>query len=112
MDSHEFNRPPSGSRRIRDKRRAIRIPLDAPVAVADYDEHRRQQVFRDVIARDISRSGLAYFSERLPASQYIVARLGTADEAITVLMQMVRYEQGYWFRRRQYLICAQFIERL
>jgi len=99
----------------RDKRRAPRLPYLAQLSIAPFDGGRFPEMddFVAVHARDISTNGISFFTVAMPASQKLVLRLGNATAPpMYISARVARVTAGYFQRRRQLIVCCQFVSRL
>lgn len=61
---------------------------------------------------DISQNGIALYMSSKPTSTCYLVRIGEIPNAILILCRVVRIQEGYWQRQRQFRIGCEFIRRV
>ena len=66
-----------------------------------------------VEARDLSPLGISFLSPERPASENVVLMLQSPSQAaIYVTARVVHCDEGFWNRKRQFMIGCEFTGRL
>jgi hypothetical protein len=95
---------------LNERRREQRFPCNIDLRVASFDGvHLPERM--DYVAmesRDIAKSGLSFFSPTAPESEKVVLMLGDHQDAYFVTASVVRREEGFFNRRRQYIVGCRF----
>ena len=97
-----------------DKRRSKRVPYEATIQVAPYNGRRTpsSNLFEEVITRDLSATGISFFQTGEPTSEQVVLRLGSDTNPQHLIAKVVRFQEGYFLRKRQFLVGCQFVGRI
>jgi len=96
------------------KRGSDRKEMQTTIRVAPYDGENLPSGgdFQLVQARDISPSGVAFYLPENPDSDFYIVLLGTAEKPILVKAQVARFQNGYFERKRQFLVGCQMVGKL
>jgi hypothetical protein len=98
-----------------DKRRSERHAFEGVARIAPYDGETfpQESTFSEVECRDISSTGICFLLTRRPqiGSRFLIALI--AGEGIPYLdTKVVRVSEGWWNRKRQYVVGGQFVNRV
>ena len=83
--------------------------------VAEYDGQRMPPLaaFTQVVGRDLSPTGMSFLAPEQLESKDIVILLGAPDkDPIFVTARIAHATEGFWDRKRQFLIGCDFTGRL
>ena len=101
---------PEEQRALTERRRERRIACDFLLSVAEYDGlHLPYRTdFEERLSRDISRRGMSFFAPLPPASDHVVLMMGSNPNTYYITARIVRYQEGFWQRKRQFVVGCQF----
>ena len=68
--------------------------------------------FQVVTTRDISPSGVAFYLSEKPKSDHYILLVGTKDKPILVKAKVARFQEGYFERKRQYMVGVMMLGKL
>jgi hypothetical protein len=95
---------------VEDRRHERRIQCNLDLRVANYDGvmQPERMDYLAMQSRDISSTGISYFSPKPPDADTLVLMVGAYADAYYVTAQVVRCQEGFWNRRRQYIVGCVF----
>ncbi len=93
-----------------DRRYERRLPCSLDLRIAPYDGVMQPERadYQAMQSRDISSTGISYFSPEPPDNDTIAVMIGDYIDAYFVTAQEVRCQEGFWNRRRQFAIACIF----
>ena len=96
------------------KRRSARTDYDTTLRIAPFDGENIPTfyAFTVVRGRDISTSGISFYSAERPESNSLILMLGEKPNLIYVVGEVRHLCEGYYDRQRQFLIGVEFIRKL
>ena len=71
-----------------------------------------RKAFANVRATDISSTGIALILPEIPSSNSIIVMLRIGEADIFMHARVVHQREGYWDRKRQFLVGCEFLHRL
>ena len=98
-----------------ERRCANRTGYQAVVKVAEFDGKNLPppDQFRPVETCDLSPMGISFFDNQAPTSDSIVIQLGVANiNPIYVTARVAHCNEGFWDRKRQFVVGCELTGRL
>lgn len=98
-----------------DRRRANRRTDQHAMLVAEYHGYGLPafEEFVHVETRDLSPAGMSFFFHRPIDSPYLILMMGELAKRPIVILARIRHSsEGFWERRRQFLVGCDFVKRL
>jgi hypothetical protein len=101
-------------RRKHEKRKSARVPYQITIQAAPFDlvHVPTPRQFHPVVTRDLSTTGISFYATIKPATDHIVLMLGDRSNPTYLTAQIVRFQQGYYQRKRQFLVGCAFTGRI
>lgn len=93
-------------KKFKERRRERRVPCAVDLRVASYDGvlPPERMDFLAMEPRDISASGISFFTPKPPETTTVVLMLGDYRDAYYITAEVCWYKEGYYNRRRQYVV--------
>ena len=97
-----------------EKRKSKRVAYEITMQIAPYDGTTLPDAddFQPVVTRDLSPTGISFYTPAEPTADQIVLMVGDHRQPSYVTARVVRSQQGYYQRKRQYLIGCAFTGRI
>lgn len=105
---------PSEQTALDEHRQEQRYACNIDLRVAAYDGVQRPERldYMAMESRDVSRSGLSYYSPKAPDTPLLVLMIGDYRDPFFVTAKVVRCEEGFWNRRRQFVVGCRLIGQI
>ncbi len=95
---------------LTNRRAEVRHPCNIDLRVSTYDGvlQPERMDYLAMESRDISTSGISFYSPKPVESEQVVLMLGDFRNPYFVTARIMRCVEGFWNRRRQYAIGCRF----
>ena len=97
-----------------ERRRTEREAYQIVIHAAPYDGKTvpAHHEFRNVVTRDLSPTGISFYTDLEPSSDCFILMLGGPDRAQYLSARVIHFSQGFQDRKLQYLIGCTFTGRI
>ena len=97
-----------------EKRKSKRVAYEITMQIAPYDGTIVPDAdeFQPVVTRDLSPTGISFYTSAEPTTDQIVLMIGDHRQPSYITARIVRSQQGYYQRKRQYLVGCAFTGRI